>query len=51
MLYYSVLNFFIFYKKRGKNMSDFVEAMKNMIDDIYNVSITENGAVGYKTTT
>ena len=31
-------------------MSNFAEAMKNMIDDIYNVSITENGAVGYKTT-
>lgn len=31
-------------------MSDFMEAMKNMIDDVYNVSVTENGAVGYRTT-
>lgn len=31
-------------------MSNFMEAMKNMIDDVYNVSITENGAVGYRTT-
>jgi hypothetical protein len=29
---------------------DGMRAMKAMVDDIYNVSVTENGAIGYKTT-
>lgn len=31
-------------------MGNFMEAMKSVIDDTYNVSITENGALGYATT-
>lgn len=31
-------------------MTNFAKAIEQMIDDVYNVSITENGAVGYRTT-
>lgn len=32
-------------------MSNFIEEFKKELDEKYNISITENGAVGYKTTT
>lgn len=31
-------------------MADFIEKLKNTLDNEFNVSETENGAVGYRTT-
>ena len=36
--------------KEEESMNGFMSAMKSTLNDEFNVSVTENGAVGYRTT-